>query len=560
MNIQINVERVPFSRAGSYLMINRLTKSRAQELGKAPGLFLRTAQGGVAMPDREIFRIEATHAGRRSSSSESASPGCLQIAAGGRCIDVCFENERTLRFRGRGSGVRLTAKTSSYDYAMPAGERWMINHFTSRTMFMLTRLAGELRVDAPWHGERAAGIGIEASGAEWEFALEEFQCAWEQPASHKTFDDCVAASANEFESWRGGMAPLPAYILWESTVAPRGHFSRPAILMSKNWMVNVWSWDHCFNAIALARPHPDLAWDQLMLVFDHQHPSGALPDTINDAGFVWNFTKPPIHGWALRWMMRHSNAVTQARMREVYKPLCRWTKWWFAHRDDDRDGVPQYNHGNDSGWDNATAFALGMPVEGPDLAAYLVVQMDVLSDLARKLGKKSEASRWAARAKALAAALLAHSWRDDRFVAPRSGNHEVFPSADCLLHCLPIVAADYLPEAVCRKLVRNITRFVTPHGLATEHPDSPYYVPDGYWRGPVWAPEVMLIVDGLRSCGARRLADTITKRFRRTCQTAGFAENFNALTGEGLRDQAYTWTASVYLALTSLQHSATPTR
>ena len=31
----------------------------------------------------------------------------------------------------------------------------------------------------------------------------------------------------------------------------------------------------------------------------------------------------------------------------------------------------------------------------------------------------------------------------------------------------------------------------------------------------------------------------------------GFAENFNALTGEGLRDLAYTWTASVAMILVS---------
>jgi len=29
----------------------------------------------------------------------------------------------------------------------------------------------------------------------------------------------------------------------------------------------------------------------------------------------------------------------------------------------------------------------------------------------------------------------------------------------------------------------------------------------------------------------------------------GFAENFNAVTGEGMRDLAYTWTPSVFLTL-----------
>jgi len=32
-------------------------------------------------------------------------------------------------------------------------------------------------------------------------------------------------------------------------------------------------------------------------------------------------------------------------------------------------------------------------------------------------------------------------------------------------------------------------------------------------------------------------------------ERSGFAENFDALTGDGLRDRAYTWTASVYLLL-----------
>ena len=72
---------------------------------------------------------------------------------------------------------------------------------------------------------------------------------------------------------------------------------------------------------------------------------------------------------------------------------------------------------------------------------------------------------------------------------------------------------------------------------------------DGYWRGPIWAPSTVLIEDGLRRAGHDRLADEISDRFRALCETSGFAENFDALTGAGLRDRAYTWTASSYLLL-----------
>jgi hypothetical protein len=33
------------------------------------------------------------------------------------------------------------------------------------------------------------------------------------------------------------------------------------------------------------------------------------------------------------------------------------------------------------------------------------------------------------------------------------------------------------------------------------------------------------------------------------CAASGFAENFDAMTGAGLRDRAYSWTAAAYLAL-----------
>ncbi|WP_423739437.1 MGH1-like glycoside hydrolase domain-containing protein [Cryobacterium zongtaii] len=79
--------------------------------------------------------------------------------------------------------------------------------------------------------------------------------------------------------------------------------------------------------------------------------------------------------------------------------------------------------------------------------------------------------------------------------------------------------------------------------------DSAEYEADGYWRGPIWAPSTAIIEDGLRRAGQVGLADLISERFRGLCERSGFAENFDALTGEGLRDRAYTWTASCYLTL-----------
>jgi glycogen debranching enzyme len=95
---------------------------------------------------------------------------------------------------------------------------------------------------------------------------------------------------------------------------------------------------------------------------------------------------------------------------------------------------------------------------------------------------------------------------------------------------------------------------LTDYGLATELPTSPHYLADGYWRGPIWAPSTVLIEDGLRRAGHVELANEISARFRVLCEKSGFAENFDAHTGAGLRDRAYTWTASAYLILAAAHH------
>jgi hypothetical protein len=60
----------------------------------------------------------------------------------------------------------------------------------------------------------------------------------------------------------------------------------------------------------------------------------------------------------------------------------------------------------------------------------------------------------------------------------------------------------------------------------------------------------VLVEDGLRRAGHPGVADEIG----RLCEKSGFAENFDAETGVGLRDRAYTWTASGYLILAAAQH------
>jgi glycogen debranching enzyme len=101
--------------------------------------------------------------------------------------------------------------------------------------------------------------------------------------------------------------------------------------------------------------------------------------------------------------------------------------------------------------------------------------------------------------------------------------------------------------------------FLTKYGLATEELHSPFFNPNGYWRGPIWAPTMMMLAQGLDDVGRPDLAREMRIRFCRMAERSGFAENYQPITGAGSflpdlnatsndgRDPSYTWSASVFL-------------
>jgi glycogen debranching enzyme len=181
--------------------------------------------------------------------------------------------------------------------------------------------------------------------------------------------------------------------------------------------------------------------------------------------------------------------------------------------------------------------------------------MEVLAEIAGKIGKKDEAEEWRLQSEQLLTGMIEHFWDGERFTAKRSGTHEVIES-DSLVLSIPLILGKRLPGDILEKLIEGVKDkgFLTKHGLATELPSSPFYREDGYWRGPIWAPTTLLVVDGLLSAGEQELALEIARRFCAMANKSGMAENYNALTGEGLRDPAFTWTSSVFLILGHLLH------
>ena len=554
---EFSLREIPFSYPGAWFDVSPVVAQATY----ADDLHLVSHRHGM----HAVLALVPESGGEPAAVPAGATPSALTWGTGDRRITAVFAAPEALRIAGRGLELRiraaeptLTPFTGSYFFTDPVDGSAVFTSYETGCRYRVTVLSGQSRhvgAEALGTAERAVVVGGDA----WEVVIEELPGTREPYSTARTFADVLAAARTEFATFADSVAPwrsehtpaaeLACYVLWSAIVAPAGFVGRPAVLMSKHWMDKVWSWDHCFNALALAGGRPELAWHQFQVVFDHQDDRGALPDSITHAEVLRNFVKPPIHGWTLgRLRGRLPAGLPEADRGAVYRQLAAWTTFWLEHRRVPGGPFAHYEHGNDSGWDNATPFAERRLVQTPDLAAFLVLQLKELAVLAAEQGAPGAAARWHAEADSMLASLLGELWDGTRFVS-RSAVTGAVQSGASLLELMPIVLGEHLPPEVRDKVVAGLEEHLTDIGLATELPASEFYEADGYWRGPVWAPVTVLIEDGLRRAGAVELADRVGARFRAVCEKSGFAENFDAVTGDGLRDRAYTWTAAAYLLL-----------
>ena len=546
-----DLQRVPFSRFGSYLSISDLREFRAPV--RKNGIYLRTMYGG----GRNAFRLDLLHDGKLVSFTTTATPTLLTLSSSFGDVQIAFAGTKSLRIYGKGVSLRCIAE-DGWTVPYPGGS-YEVNTDVMKYMFLPVHGQVDVGSSGNSHGKRKLAIvSGPASGDSFEIEIDAYRTGWIRHPIEKSFDEVKQDAREAYDSWLqkmpsvptylGSGAELAAYVSWESVVEPSGNLKRPAMLMSKNWMTSVWSWDHAFNAMAMSGSDASLAWDQYMLPFDLQAKTGDLPDRWSADSISWQQSKPPVHGWVLKWLMRQGYVKNRQQLREIYGPLSKWTEWSFDYRNPNGDGYPEYRDGDEAGWDNSTVFAHGGPVESPDLCAYLVLQMETLADVAMQLGKPQEAQAWRERSNRLLHNTITHFWNGHAFVAYRAKDGKQIDSESLLL-VMPIVLGHRLPPPIRAALVADIKHRMaqSSYGLPSEPTDSPYYTRDGYWRGPIWAPTTMIIADGLDDMGEHALANQLREKFCSMAQKGGMAENFDASSGGGLRDPAYTWTSSVFL-------------
>ncbi|MCP3739555.1 amylo-alpha-1,6-glucosidase [Rossellomorea sp. BNER] len=550
--MKLDIREIPFSRFGSYFCISKDKESE--------NVYVRDVHGGDEAPSI-LFKIDLLKDGCEKPFDILASETSLTFFLHEdkeNYVEIIIPEEDELHIEVKGVEFRLRDKKEKYDTFMELADGEFEYHIYPKELKLkITEIKGELSVNAPWNiiGNDFVDIRMK----DGHFVIESYRTV-SQKREYDSFSRGKEKIEQVYQEWFANMnkgidkycssIERAAYITWSSVVHPHGILKDHAMYMSKLWMYNIWSWDNCFNALNLGEHYPELAYSQLKIFIDMQDESGAYPDFVNDKFVSFNCIKPPIFAYTYEKLMgKNDYFKNENRVRTIYESTKKVMKYFDSYRTYS-GRLPHYKHGNDSGWDNASLFHMGMPVEAPDLASFLIRSYDILSNFAEILGEKEEASVFKEKADSLFMLLMERLYDEEGFFGRVGKKGEKIEISTSLILKLPIIIGNRLDKNILDKLVTNLVEeFETEYGLATECVNSKYYKENGYWLGPIWAPVTYLFIDALRKNGYREIGDRLSEKFLNLTLVGGMAENFDPIIGKGLVDTSFTWTSSVFLLL-----------
>jgi len=567
-----NLAVYPFFRRYGYLGV---FLDRGADTGYGQGsLHLGSRHGSYMLAENgsKLIDFAPTFNGEKIPYSIKAQATELTVQTRQGNLTLCFAEPELLMIRGdKGMGLRFD-KQMKIDVCKPRkGDAWeLIFRRVCSTVFKPLR--GKMDVYAPWNVEKQTSPVVridmipEGDGC-IEMAVEEFTHAGWVRDSYPAYEDARKSAQKDWEDFLRTIPQLNdefrekreqyAYALWSHLVGPSGKIKRPLMFMFPTMRAS--SWQMCQNAVALGEIDLTIPVELMLNTLDEVSPVGQMCDNYDDMWGSQPFVKPPVHGWALkRLMQKHDLAkeVPREKLERMYVGFGRAADWYMTYRDDDGDGIPQYEHGNESGTDDGSIFRDHLIVESPDLCAFLGLLFEALGDMARMLGRpQEEANAWYGRSAEIIGRMVRAFWTGERFIALSNGRHEVI-ATDSYLFYLPIVLGKRLPREIIDKLAEDLAvegDLLTPFGLASEKlsVSKDLNLNGKLALGAIMPPTNILIVTGLLDAGKTDLALTIAHRYCKTLRDMGPSMLINPFKGVGTFPGG-SWAPCAYFIMASI--------
>jgi len=345
------------------------------------------------------------------------------------------------------------------------------------------------------------------------------------------------------------------------------------------WFLGFWAWDSWKHAAALSNYDPELAKNQIRVMYDFQLPNGFIVDCVyRDTSIEqhnYRNTKPPLSGWAV-WKVYEKDKDLDF-IDEMYPKILRQHKWWYLYRDHDKDGICEYGSTDgtlvaakwESGMDNAVRFdnsemvksakaVFSLNQESVDLNSYLYAEKIYLLKMATILNDVKAVARFEEEASDLKTSIQSQffdaktGWFYDTSI---DGEHIIrVMGCEGWIPLWAKIATDDQAEAVKTNMM-DPNHFYTKVPFQTLSADHPDFKPDGgYWRGPNWLDQAYFGVMGLHSYGYHEDAYEATYKLMHCAEGVlskglSIRENYNPITGGGLESQNFSWSAAHYLLL-----------
>jgi len=521
----------PFMRAGSFFGV--FGRALGASGWGATNIYIGSFRGtALDIPGNMLIPLYPVYNGKKIPFAVMAKPTELIIRTSYGNITFCFPEADLLYVKSEnGLGLMIDMKMEQHQVIKPRGDKAWEIVFRWICSFVVNPLRGRMEVDAPWDYEKNCTPDVRAymlpdESGEMLCAFEEFEQSGCLRDSYPTWEEGLADVNADFEAFLSKQPDLTdkyaderieaAYNTWSHLVHPSGRFKHWSIYMSG--MMAATSWQMCENA-AILKDNLPLAMEILLNMIDEQSPRGQLPDFYDDSHGNLGFIKPPIQGWALDYIMRYHDLATEVpreQLIELYEGYVKWADWFMIYRDDDHDGVPQYEHGDETGNDDTVLFRYSNVIELPDLSAFVALLYDTLSDIAVILGRDDEAKVLKQKSKDLIDNMIKVLWNGERFIGLVHSDHSQIIDDASLFFYRPLVLGARLPREIVDKMADDLSKegsYLTPYGLSVVAMNSPEYSRAGFANGGIGTSENMMIATGLYYAGKVEQAKDLAQRF-----------------------------------------------